>query len=309
MCCLFGMLDYAQGLSRKQQNRVLSVLSVACEVRGRDATGIAYNHGGRLCVYKRPLPARFMRLRLPEAVTAVMGHTRMTTQGSERRNCNNHPFTGRAGNSRFALAHNGVLYNDRNLRQTEKLPAAKIETDSYVAVQLIEKQGALDFESLGRMAEQLMGSFTMTLLDREDSLYIVRGDNPLCLYHFEKAGIYLYASTGEILCAALGRLPYDFGEPTPVKLCEGDILKIDRRGEREKVRFNTENLWLSDWCCRPYSLRRRAAVPDTGSGKGEYIGDLKAVAAGFGYSGEYIDGLLEEGFTGEDIENLLYCGG
>ena len=55
MCCLFGILDYGHKLSRKEKTKILSVLSVACEERGTDATGIAYNSGGSLKVYKRPL--------------------------------------------------------------------------------------------------------------------------------------------------------------------------------------------------------------------------------------------------------------
>ena len=54
MCCLFGILDYGHKLSRKEKTKILSVLSVACEERGTEATGIAYNSGGSLKVYKRP---------------------------------------------------------------------------------------------------------------------------------------------------------------------------------------------------------------------------------------------------------------
>ena len=67
----------------------------------------------------------------------------MTTQGSEEKNYNNHPFLGQAGGRQFALAHNGVLHNDLMLRRSLKLPHTKIETDSYVAVQLIERKKAL----------------------------------------------------------------------------------------------------------------------------------------------------------------------
>ena len=86
-----------------------------------------------------------------------MGHTRMTTQGSEKRNYNNHPFLGQAGGQRFALAHNGVLHNDKTLRRSLKLPQTKIQTDSYTAVQLIEKKRTLDLVSLKYMAEQAEG--------------------------------------------------------------------------------------------------------------------------------------------------------
>ena len=120
MCCLFGILDYGGKLSRKEKTKILSVLSVACEERGTDATGIAYNTGGSLKVYKRPLPAHLLWFRIFEDTNVVMGHTRMTTQGSERFNANNHPFTGQAEDTAFALAHNGVLSNDKRLRRPSR---------------------------------------------------------------------------------------------------------------------------------------------------------------------------------------------
>lgn len=102
----------------------------------------------------------------------------MTTQGSARRNYNNHPFPGRTGAVDFALAHNGVLYNDVALRDSLHLPKTKIQTDSYIAVQLLQRQNRLDFSSLRNMAEQVSGSFTFTVLDGADNLYFVKGDNP-----------------------------------------------------------------------------------------------------------------------------------
>ena len=103
----------------------------------------------------------------------VMGHTRMTTQGSERFNANNHPFAGQAGDTTFALAHNGVLSNDKRLRRQHDLPVTKIETDSYIAVQLLEASGELSFASLANMAEKLEGSFTITVMTDRDELYFI----------------------------------------------------------------------------------------------------------------------------------------
>ena len=57
MCCLFGIIDYGHSLTAEQKNRMTSVLATACEARGTDATGIAYNSHGKLTIYKRPLPA------------------------------------------------------------------------------------------------------------------------------------------------------------------------------------------------------------------------------------------------------------
>lgn len=203
MCCLFGMIDYRGHFTGRQKTRLLSVLAAECEARGTDAAGVAYCAGGALRVYKRPVPAHALGFRIPDGVSVVLGHTRMTTQGSQEKNYNNHPFLGNAGGRRFALAHNGVLYNDQLLRTSLRLPSTKIETDSYVAVQLLERQKALDFASLKYMAEQVEGSFTFTLMDEANRWYLVKGDNPLCLYHYPRLGVYLYASTEEILRKAL----------------------------------------------------------------------------------------------------------
>ena len=223
MCCLFGLIDYQGSLTAKQKNRILRELSIAAEERGTDATGIAYNTERGLQVYKRPLPAHRMHFKVPADAHVVMGHTRMATQGRAKRNENNHPFLGSIGRERFALAHNGVLYNDYSLRSARHLPKTKIETDSYIAVQLIEQQKALD---LRFMAEQVEGSFTFTVLTERDELYFVKGDNPLCLVHFPLTGTYVYASTAEILNAGLLHCGW-LGKDEKISVECGEIVKID----------------------------------------------------------------------------------
>ena len=230
MCCLFGFVDYAGSLSVKQKNHLIRELSIAAEVRGTDATGIAYNTSRGLQIYKRPLAAYRLHLRIPAEAHVVMGHTRMTTQGSAKKNYNNHPFFGCVKGKRFALAHNGVLWNDRGLRHTKHLPKTKIQTDSYVAVQLLEQQKALDFDSLAKMAEQVEGSFSFAVLDEQDALWIVKGDSPLSIAYFPECGVYVYASTVEILNKALTRCGKQLGHRRTVEVEMGDLLKIDRRG-------------------------------------------------------------------------------
>lgn len=127
MCCLFGIIDYGHSLTAEQKTRMTSVLATVCEARGTDATGIAYNSHGKLTIYKRPLPGHRIHFRIPEDAQVIMGHTRMTTQGIAGKNYNNHPFLGSTKEGVFALAHNGVLYNDRYLRRSLGLPKTKIE--------------------------------------------------------------------------------------------------------------------------------------------------------------------------------------
>lgn len=241
MCCLFGLYDYGGTLSAKQKNRMIAALAAASEVRGIDATGIAYCMNGHLSVYKRPLPAHWMRFRIPEQAAAVMGHTRMTTQGSEYRNYNNHPFSGKAGQP-FALAHNGVLTNDGLLRRQEKLPVSKIETDSFIIVQLLEQAGSIGFQTLRTASEQLAGSFTYMVLDGGGRLYIVRGNNPFCLYHWPEQGLYLYASTQAVLDAAVFKIRKLLsGSMQKIPVEEGEILRLSPDGSRASETFSMKS--------------------------------------------------------------------
>lgn len=157
MCSLFGLIDYQNTLTRRQKNHILQVLSKECEVRGTDATGIAYNFEGSIKVYKRPLAAHKLKFHVPNEVHVVMGHTRLATQGRPADNFNNHPWS----TGTFALAHNGVLWNDRDLRQTENLPDTRIQTDSYVAVQLLEQAKNPGFHDHQRDGRENPGFFCL----------------------------------------------------------------------------------------------------------------------------------------------------
>ena len=78
------------------------------------------------------------------------------------------------------------------------------------------------------MAEKVEGSFVFTVLDKDNSIWFVVGDNPLCMMSYD--GFLIYASTQEILCKVIKKLrmklPSDILEPK-----EGEILKIDRAGQ------------------------------------------------------------------------------
>ena len=299
MCSLFGMIDYNKRLTARQKDSILNTLARECEIRGTDATGIAYNIAGRMRIYKRPLAAHKMNLHIPHGVNVVMGHTRMTTQGSEKRNQNNHPFSGQTTGKSFALAHNGVLWNDKALKLTENLPQTSVETDSYVAVQLIEKQKALDFDSLQAMAEKVEGSFVFTVLDSEDSIWFVVGDNPLCLFYYD--GFLIYASTEEILIKIVKKLR--LGAPTSVrKPEEGEILKIDRTGRVTTGSFTPQTSYLHWWRYRPYYGSFRLDEEEQKS----ICGDLFNAAKSMGVSEDEIQALLDYGCDPDEIEELLY---
>lgn len=309
MCCLFGMIDYKHTLTSTQKSSIIAVLARECEARGTDAAGIAYNSGGKLRIYKRPGPARKLKARIPEDTCTIMGHTRMTTQGTELFNYNNHPFPGRSGNTSFALAHNGVLHNDVTLRKTLRLPYTKIQTDSYIAVQLLEQERTVDFASLRYMAEQVNGSFSFTVLDDQDNLYFVKGDNPLCICRCEKAGILIYASTKEILDRAMAYFPTLLRQPEHLNISCGDIWNVSGSGVITKGSFDAGNL-LWHWYppSNRFGLGGHNKTRHKPANEDPYVADLKALAGYFGYTAEDVDALLRDGLSPEELEEYFYYG-
>ena len=295
MCSVFGLIDHNSVLNAKEKNRMLGVLSHECEVRGTDATGIAYNYNGRLRIYKRPLAAHKLRFRIPNGVNVIMGHTRMTTQGDAKKNYNNHPWLGKTEHAQFALAHNGVLWNDDELRS--QLPKTTVETDSYVAVQLLEQNKTLDFDGLKNMAETVEGSFVFTVLDDADNLFFVVGNNPLTIFRYE--GFDLYASTGDILRKTVRRL--QLGKPNEIlEPEEGDILKIDSDGHITPSSFIPHHTFSHWWRNAPYYSSY--LLEDT-SLETDYLIDA---AKAMGISEDEVQALLDYGCTTDEIEELLY---
>lgn len=196
-----------------------------------------------------------------------------------------------------------LKFSRRTQRQLD-LPRTRIETDSFIAVQLIEHKKTLDFPSLRCMAEQVEGSFTFTVLDVQDNLYIVvKGDNPLCLYHFPKLGLYLYANTEEILKKALTAVRMSAKGAERVELACREILRIDAEGTITRSRFDASNLLY----CRGLPLRLYSFGGQASASR-SHLDEIKSVAAAFGYTPEAIDRLADQGFSAEELEELLYYG-
>ena len=294
MCAVFGFLDYKSKISNTILKKLIQNLSIAAEVRGTDATGISYVNHGKVVTFKKAKPAHKVKLYFPRNTRAVIGHTRMTTQGSEKYNHNNHPFDGRCGTETFALAHNGVLYNDAELKTKYRLPKTPIETDSYVAVQLLEQEKQLHAESIKRMAESVEGSFVFTILRNDNTLFLVKGNNPLTLYHFPKIGIYVYASTKSILDNALQQVNLS-DKCCEIDVSEGEIIEIAANGKHSKTTiamqdsvFNSYNWDNLNW----YETEEQEEC-------------LLECCRMFGVSEEDVYLLLDYGFSADEIEEML----
>lgn len=294
MCAVFGYLDYKEKVSNAILKKLIRNLSIAAEVRGTDATGIGYVNHGKVVTFKKAKPAHKVKLYFPKNTRAVIGHTRMTTQGSEKYNYNNHPFNGRCGTETFALAHNGVLYNDAELKAKYHLPKTPIETDSYVVVQLLEQEKQLHTESIKKMAGLIEGSFVFTILRNDNTLFLVKGNNPLTLYHFPKIGIYVYASTKSILDNALQQVNLS-DKCCEIDVSEGEIVEIASSGKLNKTTFA-----MQDSVFNPYNWDNLNWYETE-----EQEEFLLECCRMFGVPEEDVYLLLDYGFSADEIEEML----
>lgn len=314
MCCLFGFVDYKGSMSKQEKDRLVRILSIECEVRGTDATGISYVQGKQLHIIKKPKAAREIRFSIPADVQAVMGHTRMTTQGSASKNYNNHPFEGNLENGKFAFAHNGIIYNEDAYRSEYDLDIPQIETDSYVIVQALERIGKVDMESLSEVSESVSGMFCFTALTQNKDLFIVKGDNPMCIYNLTKKGVIIYASTQAILDAAMKRLGMAGAKKTEIVLVDGQIAQIHPSGEIEYGEFEMPEDYLYGYCGRYYNggrygqYRTSSITPYGWSVMDDYPGEDSVYDANQEYYQNLIDFAERIGFTEDEVRYLRQVG-
>lgn len=334
MCGLFGFVNYKKQ-EIKGLNTLAKALAVASTVRGTHATGIAYNLEGELIIHKEPKSAHSFKIDIPENTNVLMGHTRFTTQGTEKKNYNNHPFKGETKKGDvFALAHNGVIYNDTELSRKFNLPFTKIETDSYVAVQLLELWGEdkkINMEAMKFMGEQVEGMFTFTVLDNNNNLYIVKNNSPLSIFHFKDIGLYVYASTRAILMDAIMNsfledlLMQEFTKKGKKKAHtqsiellepkEGDIWKIDSNGMISYFKFRPkeyyEYLYRRSYYYNDYYDYYGYDYGYASSKKDDvddnlYMDMLYSFAERLGYTKEEVDLVHDWGYSYFEIEDALY---
>src|SRR3990172_406035 len=182
MCGISGIVakkDIAKDLLRSIQN---------LEYRGYDSCGVAILGQDGIEVRKNIGTVEEGNQR--EALTTPAGkvgiaHTRWATHGGVARN-NAHPHTSCQGD--FALVHNGIISNYRELREelTNEGHCFRSETDTETIVHLLEKY----FQKTGNVEEalintlsRLQGSYALAILSthQPDTLFCARKESTLIL--------------------------------------------------------------------------------------------------------------------------------
>ena len=188
-----------------------------------------------------------------------------------------------------------MIHNDKALRCSHSLPDTKIETDSYIAVQLLEQEKEVTLHTVKTMAETVQGSFTFSVLRDDSTLFLVKGSNPLTIWHFPDLGLYVYASTEEILLNAVrtAKIQENFRK---VKMPSETILQISPDGSTSSIGFDISEGYFSKYQWRFYDwLEEEESEEDFMlSDEDDSLEDDITLLMYWGYSSREIDELLTD---------------
>jgi glucosamine 6-phosphate synthetase-like amidotransferase/phosphosugar isomerase protein len=254
-------------------------LASVCTVRGSDASGIAYASENGLVIEKRPCTLTEAGFIYPKSTAVFMAHCRRDLEGNFLDNQNNHPFLGETKDgTKYALAHNGILSDLRELRNRLGLYPGPIKTDSFGAVMLINNFCHLTVESLRNVCQSLSGSYLFTIIDEKNNLYLCRGDVPVYLVHFKEFGLFIYVSTRDLMERAIegtifkesyvtSNLELMSSFVTRIPLNKGEIVRIspDISSERfifcrSSFRFNDDRAIGHNWYRHEVTMSERLKV-------------------------------------------------
>jgi len=181
MCGILGYFSPNPKATQKAKE-VITNLLLASEIRGGDASGLAFVKDNRLKCLKAPLKAKelvktknYKLMFNKETPSIVIGHTRLATKGNAFNNRNNHPiFT-----NGLAIVHNGVITNDDNLFLKLKLTRDG-QVDSEIIVKLIDhylqlKSTKNTLDAIIKMATKVNGSMALALINKcePETLYLL----------------------------------------------------------------------------------------------------------------------------------------
>lgn len=184
------------------------------ELRGYDATGVAFVNRSEITVFKGPIAGssfvgtkefnmynrEYFTLNGPDSTISVLGHCRAKTKGSPMNNDNNHPIV----TDNIVGVHNGVISNDDELfRQFSRLNenfVRRARVDSEIIFRLIDYFSVIHNTNtagaIRQMSKLVEGSYACAMVEKRNPflLWLFRGVNPMVIYHYPKKGVVVYAS-------------------------------------------------------------------------------------------------------------------
>ena len=214
MCGIFGLISPVNSRKTRQYSRTFKSLMRSSESRGKDCSGVLVSSEKEFKVFKSSQRGKTllrdkivqeslkgdMKAKKGNTSFVIAGHTRMVTHGSKYEFENIQPCI---SGDRFAIFHNGVITNWRELSHEMSLTNAHLFSDTKILALLLEELCTKESDiqsSLENILLRLSGANNFVILDsKTGSLFFFSSNGSLYTGYDSKTGAIVYASEKEIL--------------------------------------------------------------------------------------------------------------
>ena len=215
MCGIFGIItNDKSSLSTTELKSVVNKLFKLSESRGKEAAGVAFLYKDSIDVFKAPVMAselinsksynklfieRFNGSKSLADTVAVIGHSRLVTNGNEDIHNNNQPVL----KNGMACIHNGIIVNDKELWKKFSDLKREYDIDTEIILALIAKFRKENYslpDSVKASFKHIYGATSIAvILDNSDDLILATNNGSLYISYNENQDCLIFASEKYIL--------------------------------------------------------------------------------------------------------------
>jgi asparagine synthetase B (glutamine-hydrolysing) len=227
MCGIFGVVAHENVLTFQDLEKISDRLFLLSESRGKESSGIAISVNGDIRVFKSPFPAsamirngqykKFFRESLQmdgsnrkqwiHHPLAMIGHSRLVTNGSQENHDNNQPVI----KDGIAAVHNGIVVNDEHLWNKYPVLRRFYQVDTEVVLSLIrhfqEKNNSI-VQAVCAAYSLLEGTASIAMLVNDQNSMVLGTNNGSLYFSMNKdRSLLCFASEAYILDQFLLKSP------------------------------------------------------------------------------------------------------
>lgn len=237
-CGVFGIFD---GKNRYNVAKITYLGIFALQHRGQESAGIAVCNGKNILIYRDSgLVTEVFNDNILNTLqgNSAIGHVRYPTSGANGWE-NSQPILSQFEGGSFALAHNGHLTNQQEIKQdllSSSISLKEGETDSHLICQLIRATKEKNIEkAIEKIVPKIRGAYSLVILtkDRVIGLRDGHGFHPLVLGQLNEDG------DGYVIASEDSAFPLIHARYTR-EISPGEMVVIDHSGCRSKQVIKNE---------------------------------------------------------------------
>ncbi len=218
MCGIFGIsVCKSEKSDARGVGHIVDALFVLSESRGKEAAGIAVDSGRNLRVFKEAVPASTMiRSREykeffaeasawpddPKRNLAVIGHSRLVTNGNSGISDNNQPVV----SGGIVGVHNGIIVNDAELWKAHANLKRSSDVDTEVLLAIVREKitsGTNVSNAVAQGFDEIDGAASVALLFGDYDVLLLATNNGSHYYVYDDASKALVFSSERLILESL----------------------------------------------------------------------------------------------------------